>query len=89
MGELSGGERQLVLIARALAQEPDLILLDEPTTFLDITHQVKVMDLIRRLNRDNGLSVVMVLHDLNLAGEYCSRLFLMKDGRIHISGTPG
>jgi iron complex transport system ATP-binding protein len=88
VGELSGGERQLVLIARALAQEPRLILLDEPTTFLDITHQVRIMDLIKRLNRESGLTVILVLHDLNLAGEYCNRLILMNDGRIHKMGTP-
>ncbi|NIM18143.1 MAG: ATP-binding cassette domain-containing protein [Candidatus Aminicenantes bacterium] len=88
IGELSGGERQLVLIARALAQEPELVLLDEPTTFLDISHQVGIMDLIKRLNRESGLTVIMVLHDLNLAGEYSQRLLLMKEGRIHKSGTP-
>ncbi|UCH97445.1 MAG: ABC transporter ATP-binding protein [Candidatus Aminicenantes bacterium] len=88
VGELSGGERQLVLIARALVQEPRLILLDEPTTFLDITHQVRIMDLIKRLNRESGLTVIIVLHDLNLAGEYCNRLVLMKEGRIHKMGTP-
>jgi iron complex transport system ATP-binding protein len=88
IGELSGGERQLVLLARALAQEPKLVLLDEPTTFLDISHQVRIMDLIKRLNRESGLTVIMVLHDLNLAGEYSQRLLLMKDGRIHRSGTP-
>lgn len=86
--ELSGGERQLVLIARALAQEPRLLLLDEPTTFLDISHQVRIMDLIKRLNRETGVTVMIVLHDLNLAGEYCGRLLLMKEGRIHKSGTP-
>jgi iron complex transport system ATP-binding protein len=87
VGELSGGERQLVLIARALAQEPQLILLDEPTTFLDIAHQVRIMDLIRRLNRDSQLTVIIVLHDLNLAGEYCNRLVLMKNGSAHKMGT--
>ncbi len=86
MSELSGGERQLVLVARALVQEPKLILLDEPTTFLDITHQVRLMGLIRRLNRERGLTVIMVLHDLNLAGEYCNRLLLMKEGRLHKKG---
>ena len=89
VGELSGGERQLVLIARALAQEPRLLLLDEPTTFLDITHQVRIMDLIKRLNRESGLTVIIILHDLNLAGEYCSRLVLMNRGRVHKMGTPG
>lgn len=88
LAELSGGERQLVMIARALAQEPEILLLDEPTSFLDITHQVRIMDLIKRLNRESGLTVVMVLHDLNLAGEYCNRLVLLKDGRIFKEGPP-
>ncbi len=88
MGEISGGERQLVLIARALAQEPKLLLLDEPTTHLDIAHQVKILDLIKRLNREFGLTVIMVLHDLNLASEYCERLVLIGEGRIHKSGRP-
>jgi len=88
VGELSGGERQLVLIARALAQEPRLLLLDEPTTFLDISHQVRIMDLIKRLNRETSLTVIIVLHDLNLAGEYCNRLILMNEGHIHKAGAP-
>ena len=86
--EISGGERQLVLIARALAQEPKLLLLDEPTTHLDITHQVEVLDLIKRLNKDFGLTVIMVLHDLNLASEYCHRLVLLNKGKVHKTGTP-
>jgi len=85
---LSGGERQLVIIAKALAQQPKLLLLDEPTVFLDITHQVKILDLIRRLNRNEGLSVAVVLHELNLASEYCERLILLDNGRINIIGTP-
>lgn len=89
LGKMSGGEKQLVLIARALAQEPELILLDEPTAHLDIAHQVNILDLIRRLNREFGLTVVMVLHDLNLAGEYCHRLVLIKGGLIHKTGRPG
>lgn len=88
IGQMSGGERQLVYIARALAQAPQVLLLDEPTTHLDIAHQVKVLDLIRRLNLDLGLTVVMILHDLNLAGEYCHRLVLLDRGRIHTDGTP-
>jgi len=86
--EISGGERQLVSIARALAQEPKLLLLDEPTTHLDITHQIRILDLIRRLNRELGLTVIMVLHDLNLASEYCQRLVLINEGRIHKIGLP-
>ncbi|MEW6557515.1 MAG: ABC transporter ATP-binding protein [Elusimicrobiota bacterium] len=88
MEEISGGERQLALIARALAQQPKLILLDEPTTHLDITHQVKILDLIKRLNTELGLTVIMVLHDLNLASEYCHRLVLIHNGRIHKIGLP-
>ncbi|MDD5482258.1 MAG: diphthine--ammonia ligase [Kiritimatiellae bacterium] len=88
MGQISGGERQLALIARALAQEPTLLLLDEPTTYLDITHQVGILDLVRRLNKNFGLTVIMVLHDLNLAGEYCHRLALLKAGQMHKYGPP-
>jgi iron complex transport system ATP-binding protein len=86
--ELSGGERQLAIIASALAQEPKLLLLDEPTAHLDIAHQVGILDLIRRLNRKEGLTVMIVLHDLNLASEYCDRLILINNGRIHKIGSP-
>ena len=89
IGELSGGERQLALIARALAQQPKLLLLDEPTAHLDITHQVGILDLIKRLNQEFGLTVIMVLHDLNLASQYCDRLVLLHNGLIHNTGTPG
>ncbi|MBN2453804.1 MAG: ABC transporter ATP-binding protein [Candidatus Omnitrophica bacterium] len=89
MSRMSGGERQLGLIARALAQEPRLLLLDEPTTHLDIAHQVVIMDLIKKLNRDLGITIVVVLHDLNLASEYCGRITLMKNGNIYKTGTPG
>ncbi|MBL7151669.1 MAG: ABC transporter ATP-binding protein [Candidatus Omnitrophica bacterium] len=88
MENLSGGERQLVVIARALAQQPKLMLLDEPTSHLDITHQVAVLDLLKRLNSNNGLTVAVVLHDLNLASEYCDRLILLQDGRIYKIGIP-
>lgn len=88
MGEISGGERQLALVARALAQEPVLLLLDEPTAHLDIAHQVRILDLVRKLNRERGLTVIMVLHDLNLAAEYCRHLVLLSDGRIRKAGTP-
>lgn len=88
MGHISGGERQLALIARALAQEPKLLLLDEPTTFLDIAHQVRILDLVRRLNRQIGLTVIMVLHDLNLAGEYCHRIALLSNGSLRAFGPP-
>jgi iron complex transport system ATP-binding protein len=84
---LSGGERQRTLVAMCLAQEPKILLLDEPTNHLDLAHQLSILDLIARLNRD-GLSVVAVFHDLNLAAEYCSRLVLLKDGRIAAAGEP-
>lgn len=88
MSEISGGEVQLALIARALTQEPWMLLLDEPTAHLDITHQVNILDLIRKLNKEYGLTVIIVLHDLNLASEYCDRLILMDRGRIKKTGTP-
>jgi iron complex transport system ATP-binding protein len=88
LGEISCGEGQLTLIARALAQEPKLLLLDEPTAHLDITHQVQILDLIKRLNRGFELTVIMVLHDLNLASQYCDRLILLNNGRIHKMGIP-
>jgi len=88
LSEISGGERQLAHIARALVQEPIMILLDEPTSHLDITHQIAILDLIKRLNRSLDLTVIMVLHDLNLAGEYCSRLVLLNDGKIFKVGPP-
>lgn len=75
---LSGGQRQRVWIAMALAQETDLLLLDEPTTYLDISHQVEVLDLVRRLNRLRGRTVVLVLHDLNQAARYADHLVAMK-----------
>ena len=88
MGEVSGGERQLVVIARALCQEPRLLLLDEPTAHLDITHQAGILNLIKKLNKDFGLTVIMVLHDLNLASQYCDRLILLNNGIIHKTGRP-
>jgi len=84
---LSGGERQRALIAMCLAQEPKILLLDEPTNHLDLAHQLSVLDLIARLNRD-GLAVVGVFHDLNLAAEYCGRLVLLEGGRVVAIGTP-
>ncbi|QAY61524.1 ABC transporter ATP-binding protein [Microbacterium protaetiae] len=85
--ELSGGQRQRVWIAMALAQETDVLLLDEPTTFLDISHQVDVLDLLTDLNRERGTTIVMVLHDLNLAARYADHLVAMAGGRILASGT--
>ncbi|MEU7135523.1 ABC transporter ATP-binding protein [Streptomyces sp. NPDC046261] len=86
--ELSGGQRQRVWIAMALAQETDLLLLDEPTTYLDISHQVEVLDLIRQLNHERGRTVVAVLHDLNQAARYADHLVAMKAGRIVAQGRP-
>jgi iron complex transport system ATP-binding protein len=86
--ELSGGQRQRAWISMALAQGTDLLLLDEPTTFLDLAHQVDVLELVRRLHTDAGRTVVMVLHDLNLAARYADRLVAMRDGRIIASGEP-
>ena len=88
LAEMSGGEQQLAAIARALCQQPELLILDEPTAFLDITHQVAIMDLLKRLNKEEGMGVIMVLHDLNLASEYCHRLLLLNQGRMHKLGTP-
>lgn len=84
--ELSGGQRQRVWIAMALAQETDVLLLDEPTTFLDISHQIDVLDLLTDLNRERGTTVVMVLHDLNLAARYADHLVAMAGGRIVAAG---
>jgi iron complex transport system ATP-binding protein len=85
---MSGGEVQLAFIARAIAQEPSLLLLDEPTSHLDITHQVSILDLIKGLNKKQGLTVIIILHDLNLASEYCDRLVLVDQGKIKRIGTP-
>ncbi len=87
--ELSGGERKRVFIARALAQEPEVILLDEPTANLDIHHQIDFLDLILNLNREKGLTIVMASHDMNIASEFCDRLILLKEGRIYKMGPPG
>jgi len=85
--ELSGGQRQRVWIAMALAQETDVLLLDEPTTYLDLAHQVEVLDLITDLNRRRGTTVAIVLHDLNLAARYADHIIAMKGGRIVAEGT--
>lgn len=86
--ELSGGQRQRVWIALALAQQTDILLLDEPTTFLDISHQIEVLDLLTDLNHARGTTIVMVLHDLNLAARYADFLVSIVDGQVHSSGPP-
>jgi iron complex transport system ATP-binding protein len=86
--EISGGERQRTMIARALAQEPRVLLLDEPTAFLDLHHQLDICRILRRLNRERGLTVVLVSHDLNLAAQYCDRVMLLENGRVFRLGTP-
>ncbi len=86
--EISGGERQRAFIATCLAQEPQVLLLDEPTSHLDIGHQLSILNLIRDLNRQTHMTVVAVFHDLNLAAEYCDRLVLLDQGRVVAAGTP-
>jgi ABC-type cobalamin/Fe3+-siderophores transport system ATPase subunit len=86
--ELSGGQRQRTWIAMALAQHTDILLLDEPTTFLDVSHQVDVLDLLTDLNRQRGTTIVMVLHDLNLAARYADHLIAVRQGRLHAAGDP-
>tara|TARA_R110002124_G_C8968918_1_gene514839 strand:- start:3535 stop:4347 length:813 start_codon:yes stop_codon:yes gene_type:complete len=86
--ELSGGQRQRVWIAMALSQNPDILLLDEPTTFLDVRHQLDALDVLADLNRERGTTVVMVLHELNLAARYADHMILMCEGRILAQGTP-
>lgn len=86
--ELSGGQRQRVWIAMALAQDTDILLLDEPTTYLDLTHQIEVLDLLTDLNRERGTTVVMVLHDLGLAARYSDALIALRDGAVAAAGSP-
>jgi iron complex transport system ATP-binding protein len=86
--ELSGGERQKAILAMALAQEPKLLLLDEPTAHLDINHQVEILDLVKSLNQERGVTVIGAVHDLNLAALYFDRVILLKEGRIFADGTP-
>lgn len=88
VGELSGGERQRLTIARALAQQPKMILLDEPTAHLDINHQIETLDLFRKLCLEQGLVAITATHDLNLAAQYCQRLVMFSQGRIYCQGTP-
>ncbi len=85
---LSGGERQRAWIAMALAQQTDILLLDEPTTFLDIRYQIDILSLVRTLNREQGITVGWVLHDLNQAAAYSDHIFMLRSGRMHIQGSP-
>ncbi|GAF11603.1 ABC transporter ATP-binding protein [Bacillus sp. JCM 19045] len=86
--ELSGGQRQRVWIAMALTQQTDILFLDEPTTFLDITYQVEILDLLTDLNRKHGTTIVMVLHDINLSARYADHLFALREGKLVAEGTP-
>jgi len=88
LNQLSGGERQRVFIARAICQEPQVILLDEPTASLDLAHQVKIMDLMDRLKREKGITIIMVSHDLNIAAMYGDRVLLLNKGQVVSLGMP-
>lgn len=88
MPSLSGGERQRVWIAMALAQEPQLLVLDEPTTYLDINHQLEIMELLKRLNREQHMTVLMVLHDLTQAAQYADYMAVIKEGHLVVDGVP-
>jgi len=88
LASLSGGERQRAWIAMALAQKPEILLLDEPTTFLDVSYQLEVLQLVKELNATLGLTIVMVLHDLNHAARYSHRMVAIKDGEVHSTGEP-
>jgi len=88
LDQLSGGEQQRVFVARAICQEPEIILLDEPTASLDLAHQIRLMDLMEKLKNETGITVVMVSHDVNLAAMYCDRLLLLKNGKMVCLGPP-
>ena len=88
VASLSDGEFQRVMLAKALAQQPEILLLDEPTSHLDMNFQIEMLELIRTLNRQEGITVIAVLHDLNLASSYCERIILLKDRKIYAAGTP-
>ncbi len=88
VSKLSGGERQRAWLAMAVCQQPEILILDEPTTYLDISYQIEVLDLIERLNREHGTTIVMVLHDINLAARYSHRLYAVRSGGIMACGSP-
>ncbi|MBO9476701.1 ABC transporter ATP-binding protein [Shimia sp. R11_0] len=85
---LSGGQRQRAWIAMALAQDTDILLLDEPTTYLDLPHQIELLTLVQKLNQDTGRTVAMVLHDINLAARFADHIVALKNGTVHIQGSP-
>ena len=86
--ELSGGEKQKVVMARALAQEPEVLLLDEPTSNLDIRHQLEVMEIVRKLTQEKKISAIMAMHDLNLASRFSDRMVMLKNGQVFVVGVP-
>lgn len=86
---LSGGEAQRVVAARAIAQDTGWLILDEPTSSLDVRHQVEIMEALTKLNREKGRTIIAVLHDINMASQYCSNIVMMKNGRIHSVGEAG
>lgn len=86
--EISGGERQRVIIAKALAQKPSIILLDEPTSHLDINHQIEILNLLKRLNKETGTTIVIVIHDINLASRYSDEIIMLNEGEILGMGSP-
>src|SRR5678816_2837254 len=85
---LSGGERQRVVLASALAQDPEVLLLDEPTVYLDLKHQIHFYDIVERLNLDKGMTVISVTHDVNLAARYARRMIAMRSGILVVDGSP-
>jgi len=89
MRDLSGGERQMVMIASAIAQEPDAILMDEPTSFLDYAHQIETMELISRIKREKNVAMLIVTHDVNLAMKVSDRVLALSEGRVEWTGSPG
>jgi iron complex transport system ATP-binding protein len=89
VGDLSGGQKQLAFLAMVLAQEPAVLLLDEPTTYLDLHHQLRVMEVVRQLNREREVTVSVVLHDLQQAARFADRLIVLDDGQVHERGPPG
>ncbi len=86
--ELSGGERQLVQLARNLTQETPIMLIDEPTSHLDISHQIQILNILHDINKEMNKTIVLVLHNLNMAGEYCNRLLLLRKGQVYCEGRP-